>query len=335
MVTMREVAARAGVTKQTVSNALNRRHLVDPKTLLRIEQAIEELGFTPNLLARGLATGRTMMVGFLVPTLGNPFYAELVEAVARQLEEHGYNLVLCSTGEDDERIRHQLKTLSRHSIDGLLIAEHAIVRHLDVLQTMGVPQVFCSWEGPVPLDGVAVTFDFEAAGRLAAKHLYELGHRRIAMVGQFPEHNVRLDAARKALVEAGIELPDSLVRATGGPSVPGSYEASVRLLTEHPEITGIIASHDIAALGVLEAARGVGRKVPGNLSLVSIDDIQAAHQSHPPISTVALPKKAMAHEAVERLVAAATAGSEPPVGSVTILAPELITRGSTRAISSD
>ncbi|MFG1627414.1 LacI family DNA-binding transcriptional regulator [Kribbella sp. NPDC049227] len=332
MVTMREVAARAGVTKQTVSNALNRPHLVDPRTLERIDKAIDELGFTPNLLARGLATGRTMMVGFMLPTISNAFYAELVESVARQLEDQGYNLVLCTTGEDSDRIQKQLTILRRRSIDGLLIAEHQVAEHLDVLERVRVPHVFCSWEGEIPEGGIAVTFDFEAAGRLAARHLHDLGHRSIAMLGQLPEHRRRLDAVRAELVDLGGELPDDLVQATGGPSAALAYEAGVRLLQEHPEVTGIVASHDIAALGMLEAARASGRSVPDDLSIVSIDDIQAAHQSHPPLSTVALPTQAMAREAVDRLLTVATGGTVPPEQAITTLEPMLVQRLSTRAL---
>lgn len=132
MVTIKDVALRAGVTKQTVSNVINKRPVVSPVTRERVERAIAELGYTPNLLARGLATGQTMMVGLVVPTIANPFYAELVEDLERSLEAEGYSIALCTTYGDPERARRQLEILKRRYIDGLILADDGNVSHTSI-----------------------------------------------------------------------------------------------------------------------------------------------------------------------------------------------------------
>lgn len=110
------------VTKQTVSNVVRGRTVVSPETRARVEAAIAELGYTPNLVARSLSTGTTMTIGFIVPTIANPFYSEVVEEVEMLLEERGYHLLLATTRGDGDRARRQLATLSNRSVDALLVA---------------------------------------------------------------------------------------------------------------------------------------------------------------------------------------------------------------------
>jgi LacI family transcriptional regulator len=328
VVTIKDVALRAGVTKQTVSNVINKRPVVSPVTRERVERAIAELGYTPNLLARGLATGQTMMVGLVVPTIANPFYAELVEDLERFLEVEGYSIALCTTYGDPDRARRQLEILKRRYIDGLILADDGNVsHHVDLLTGMGLPFVLCASETETPSGVTVVTFDHGHAGYLAAQHLRDLGHREIAVVGDLPAHRVRLEGARRALAEASITIAPSRVRATTVSSQAGGFEAAMGVLREHPEVTAVMATHDLLALGVLQAAAELGRAVPEGLSLVGIDDIAAASQSHPPLTTVAFAKQRMAGKSTEFLVRALTSGQQEP--GVTSLSPELVVREST------
>jgi LacI family transcriptional regulator len=327
VVTIKDVALRAGVTKQTVSNVINKRPVVSPVTRERVERAIAELGYTPNLLARGLATGQTMMVGLVVPTIASPFYAELVEDLERSLEVEGYSIALCTTYGDPDRARRQLETLKRRYIDGLILADDGNVsHHVDLLTEMGLPFVLCASETETPSGVTVVTFDHGHAGYLAAQHLRDLGHREIAVVGGLPAHRVRLDGARRALAEASITIAPSRVRATTVSSQAGGFEAAMGVLTEHPEVSAVLVTHDLLALGVLEAAAELGRAVPDSLSVVGIDDIDAAGHSHPPLTTVAFAKQRMAGKSTEFLVRALTSGRQEP--GVTSLSPELVVRES-------
>ncbi|MGP3970766.1 LacI family DNA-binding transcriptional regulator [Streptomyces sp. 6N223] len=328
VVTIKDVAHRAGVTKQTVSNVINKRPVVSPDTRKRVERAIADLGYTPNLLARGLATGQTMMVGLVVPNITNPFYAELVEDLERSLETEGYSIALCTTYGDPVRARRQLEILRRRYIDGLILADDgSIGRHVDLLTEVGLPFVLCASETEYPSGATVVTFDHGRAGYLAAQHLRDLGHREVAVVGDIPAHEVRLEGAHRALAEASITVAPSRIRATRVSSRLGGFEAAMSVLTEHPEVTAVMASHDLLALGVLQAAAELGRTVPGSLSIVSVDDIAAASQANPPLTTVAFAKQRMARKSAGFLVRALKSGQHRP--GVTSLSPELVVREST------
>ena len=324
---MKDIADLAGVTKQTVSNVINRPEVVDPRTRQRIETLIGELGYRPNLLARGLATGRTMMVGLIVPNLSNPFYAGLVEAIVRRLGEDAYHLVLCTTGGDPAQVEHQLGILDRRSVDGLLVADHAVLDRLETLERLALPTVFCSWEFAVPEGEVGVTYDFAASGRLAAQHLLELGHSQIAVIASLPEHQRRLAGVYEALEAAGEPLPPHRLRVTEGTTVADARDVAEVMLREQPEITGVIALHDLGAVGVLDAARAAGRPVPASLSLVSIDDSRAAWDARPALTSVALPKIKLAGVAVTQLLAHVRDRSLRS-DRVTLIEPHLVTRSS-------
>jgi LacI family transcriptional regulator, galactose operon repressor len=320
---MKDVALRAGVTKQTVSNVVNQRPVVAPETVARVEKAIEELGFRSNLLARGLATGQTMMVGLIVPTVTSAFYAEAVEGIENALDDSGYSIVVGTTYGDKDRTRRKLEGLRQRSIDGLILADDGKVgSHLEIVRQTGLPFVLCAWETAIPQGSTVVTFDYEKAGFLAGRHLQQLGHRRVGVVGDLPSHQLRLDGLRRGLAEDPVEIVASLES-----SQRGGYDAAVTLLGKAPEITAIMATHDLLALGVLEAARQLGRRVPDDLSLVSIDNIEASGQAHPPITTVAFPIDRLAQETTARLLKS-LAGKRVR-SSVTTLPPKLVVREST------
>lgn len=328
MVTIKDVALRAGVTKQTVSNVINQRPVVKADTRARVERAIAELGYTPSLLARGLATGRTMMIGLVLPTLANPFYTELIERLERELEVHGYGIALCTTDGDADRATKQLTTLKRRYIDGLILFDDGnIGHHLDLVRELSLPFVLCGAENELPAGAPVVTFDHGRAGYLAGEHLRELGHREIAVVGEFPAHRGRLGGAQQALAEASIAIRPSRIQDTAAKSQHGGFEAATQVLSEHPEVTAVIGTHDLLALGVLQAATALGRQVPEDLSVIGIDDIAAAGQAHPPLTTVAFPIAKLAQESVDKLLGLLASRAEQ--AEVVSLTPQLVIRKST------
>jgi LacI family transcriptional regulator len=328
VVTIKDVALRAGVTKQTVSNVINKRAAVRADTRARVEQAIAELGYTPNLLARGLATGQTMMIGLVVPTLANPFYTELIVGIERALEVDGYGIALCTTDGDPERATRQLMTLKRRYIDGLILFDDGNVsRHLDLVRQLAVPFVLCGSELEIPVKTPVVTFDHGQAGYLAGEHLRDLWHREIAVVGEFPAHRMRLRGAQRALAEGSIAIRPSRILPAPSKSQYGGVEAATQLLTEHADVTAIIATHDLLALGVLQAAAALGRRVPDDLSVIGIDDIAAAGQAQPALTTVAFPSERLAQESVDNLLGVLRS-TRDDIG-VTSLPPQLVVREST------
>lgn len=331
MVTMADVAKRAGVTKQTVSNVVRGRTVVSPETRARVEAAIAELGYTPNLVARSLSTGTTMTIGFIVPTIANPFYSEVVEEVEMLLEERGYHLLLATTRGDGDRARRQLATLSNRSVDALLVAgDFDIGEQLSPRSELELPVVLCAWEIDPPDTLPVVTIDYEKAGYLAGRHLRKLGHRQLAVIADLPAHRVRVAGVRRAFAEDGIAVPDDLVFSAPGATPESGYEAALRALpqlrTTDP-VTAVFTSTDAIALGVMEVFRHQGLRVPEDVSVVGIDDIPQAAHAHPPLTTVALPKRQMAREATE-LLWRGIANSRPAAPSLTLLRPEVVPRAS-------
>jgi LacI family transcriptional regulator len=332
MVTMLDVAKRAGVTKQTVSNVVTGRVVVSPKTRAKVEAAITELGYTPNLVARGLATGTTMTIGFLVPTVANPFYSEVVEEVENVLDSRGYHLLLCTTRGEGERARRHLASLGSRSIDALLIAgDQQVEDHLGLLASCKFPVALCAWEIDPPDTLPVVTIDYEQAGFLAGRHLRDLGHERVAVIADLPAHARRVDGLRRAFARDGLTLPDDAVITAPQSSPEGGFEAASAALTgalpSAGRPTAIFASHDILALGALDAARQLGLCVPEDLSVVGLDDIDQARRAHPALTTVAIPKREMAQQVVELLLRAISE-QQPPPNAISLLRPRLIARES-------
>jgi LacI family transcriptional regulator len=329
VVTMADVAKRAGVTKQTVSNVVRGRTVVSPETRAKVEAAIAELGYTPNLVARGLATGTTMTIGFIVPTIANPFYSEIVEEVETLLEEHGYHLLLATTRADGERARRHLTALSSRSVDALLVAgDLDLSEHLPMLGDYSLPVALCAWEIDHPPDTLpVVTIDYEKAGYLAGRHLRELGHRHLASVAHLPPHAGRVSGAHRAFAEDGITLSEDSVFAAPRDTAESGYETTMRALDAAERPTAVFASTDAIALGVMEAVRSRGLRVPEDVSVVGIDDIPQASHAHPPLTTVALPKRQMAKDATALLLRG-IAENQPVAPSLSLLAPEILVRAS-------
>ncbi|WP_086829305.1 LacI family DNA-binding transcriptional regulator [Streptomyces sp. NRRL B-24572] len=328
MVTMQDVAERAGVTKQTVSNVLSGRVAVRPATAARVRSAIDELGYTPNLVARSLATGSTRTVGLFVPTVAGAFYSELVEEVEDVLEEHGFHLLLCTTRLDGERARRHLASLAGRSVDALLIAgDRDLIDHLPLLADARFPVALCAWETEAPDAFPVITIDYEKAGHLAGRHLRELGHERVAVLAS-PAHAPRVAGFRRAFAENGITIPDSAVHVASEPTITGGYAAANAALAADPSPTAIFATHDILALGALEAARVAGLSVPHDLSVVGHDDNLEVRGARPALTTVAIPKREMARQAVELLLRAVERPGRV-ANALQLLRPELIVRDST------
>ncbi|MEU3609640.1 LacI family DNA-binding transcriptional regulator [Streptomyces sp. NPDC035033] len=328
MVTMQDVAERAGVTKQTVSNVVTGRVAVRPATEARVRAAIAELGYVPNLVARSLATGSSRTVGLFVPTVSAPFYADVVEEVEDALEERGYRLLLCTTRLDGERARRHLAALAARSVDALLIAgDQGLTGHLPLLADVRFPVVLCAWEAALPDGFPVVTVDYEHGGHLAGRHLRALGHERVLVLAS-PAHTVRTAGFRRAFREDGVELPEDAVRTAAEPTFAGGLAVALDALRARPDATALFATHDVLAVAAVEAARTLGRTVPGGLSVVAYDDAPAGLLSGSLLTSVVLPKREMARRAVD-LALSAAASAAPPGPRPRPLLPALVPGDST------
>jgi DNA-binding LacI/PurR family transcriptional regulator len=325
--TMAEVAARAGVAKQTVSNVVSGKK-VRPETLARVNEAIAELGYKPNLVARSLRTGSTATVGLFVPRVANAFYSEVVEEVENVLVGHGYNLLLATTRDDPDYTRAHLENLAARSVDALLVAgDNAVEQQLPMLVEAAFPVALCAWEGDAPTTLPVVSIDYEHAGLLAGRYLRDLGHRNVAVIADLPAHSPRVRGLRRAFADDGLTIDDRQVFACTRDDAAGGFAASSAALEADPDVTAIFATHDILAVGAIEAVVRSGRRVPDDVSIVGFDDIAQVGQIKPALTTVTFPKREMAQQAVELLLRAVDSG-RPPTNVLTLLRPTLTIRDS-------
>lgn len=331
MTTLDDVARHVGVTSATVSNVITGKGSVSENTRERVFAAIEELGYQPNLVARGLARKKTFTLALVLLTIANPFYAEIAEEIERVARQHSYQLLLCNTHKDTTIGREHLKALSSRWVDGLLVMGGSLSVP-DMLAAArrgqrGQPLVLCvpsENEQNVALPVVAI--DFHHAGELAAQHLLELGHHRTAVIVEAPSHTLRLEGFRMALATSGVALHTEYVQY-GDSTMQSGYQGAEALLALPIRPTAIFATNDLMALGAVEAALDHGLRVPGDLSVVGLDDIMLGAHVRPPLTTVAIPKQELAKQAIELLLRYIDGAESEPV-SLTVR-PHLVVRHST------
>ena len=298
-VTTHDVARRAGVSQATVSLVLsgNPRARVAQATRERVLEAAEELGYRPNILARGLVRGKSYAIGVVVPDLTNPFYLDVVTGAQRVAAEAGYAVLPGDTRESTP-IRH-LEALRARQVDGVIIdgVGAAALPHdaLSDLKVVVVDEPSERWPG--------VASDALAAGRLAAEHLVGLGHRRVAFIG--PATNVHGFRMRErgffqALRSAGIGLPHEWLRRT--PPTVGGGLAAMKALLAGNRPTAVFCANDLIAMGALKAALKAGVDVPRELSLIGCDDIEMASVVTPELTTVAIPARELGARAARLLI---------------------------------
>lgn len=332
VVTISDVAARAGVGAGTVSRVLNGSPRVSETTRSKVLATIEELGYRPNPLAQGLSRGRCQTLGVVVPFFTHASAVERLRGVSSALDGSRYDLVLFDVEQPVHRDEFLATLTRRDRADGLIIMSLPPGREaLERIVAGGVPVVLVDAVG----DGVpTVRTDDIEGGRMATRHLLELGHKRVAFIGDAPENPLGFVSSteremgyREVLAGAGIGIDRELVRH-------GVHEREValRLSRELLELddrpTAIFAASDVQALGVIEAARSLGLRVPEDLSVIGFDDIELAVYAG--LTTVRQPLRESGSLGA-RLLLEALRGEEAPAADVHELPLELVVRSTTSA----
>ena len=322
--TMADVAARAGVSHQTVSRVLNDASAVRPETRDAVLAAIAALGYRRNQAARALVTRRSGLIGVIVDELRLYGPASTVSSVAQAARVAGYGLTLDLlwdvTGSSvAAALEHQLSQAVEAVV---LVAAHGEMPDPAVLRGLSVPVI--ALDGFLGADAPTAGVDQRAGGVMATRHLLELGHRTVGHITGptgWPQADARQAGFLEALDQAGLEA---------GPVVPGDwspragYQAVQRILDENPSTTALFVANDQMAMGAMRALTEAGRRVPHDVSVVGFDDIPEASFSQPPLTTIRQDFAALGREAV-RLVVGAIAGEELPS---TLVPPRLVTRAS-------
>jgi LacI family transcriptional regulator len=325
-----DVARLAEVSLATASRALNQPSIVRPAIRERVERAVEKLAYTPDRMAKALSSGKSNIVGAVVPTIGNAIFADGVEALQDRLSQRGYTLLLSNSQYDPEKELRQIKALLEHGVDGLvLVGDSFAPDALPLIRRRGIPFVttyVCASRHGIPAIGI----DNRKATEEATHYLLELGHRKFAVIANTALPNdrsqARLEGMVAALAQRGIGLaPDRIVEVTQ-PTIANGRRAFASLITADPGLTAILCTTDALAVGALAEARRAGVRVPRDISVIGFDDIEIAAEVEPSLTTVNVPAAEISRIAVDHLIGAIE-GS--PIPMTTRIDAPLVVRDST------
>jgi len=338
-VTIKHVAAEAGVSLQTVSRVINDGPNVRGETQDRVRRAIEKLGYVPSLAARRMGGQKSYLLLALNDrdrTIegwrsgdGTDWVDQMLLGGMLKSAEHGYRMILELVDTHNAHVHRELAAaLANLHPDGVILTpphgDNPVIASLLTSRHIPVARIGST----DAMAGFAISMDEVAAGAAATEHLLSLGHRRIGFITGSEEYSLsgeRLDGYRQALRQAGVEFDPGLV-AAGDFSFGSGRTASSRLLALPRPATAIVASSDQMALAALEVARSAGLEVPRDLSIVSFDDTPIVKFSRPPLTAIRQPIAEMASVAAELLIRAA---SGEPTEATHVLPFKLIVRGST------
>jgi LacI family transcriptional regulator len=340
-VTLKDVALRAGVHPATASRALNpeTRILVSEDTARRVLEAAEELGYSPNPVARSLRTRRSYTIGVLIPDLNNPMFPPIVRGLEDRLAAKGYVALIANTDSDDQRERIIFDQMRARHVDGLVMAT-ARLRHplLAEASRAELPVVLVNRLAQ-DYSFPSVTVDNERGVRMTITHLAGLGHRRIAHIAGPQEVSTGLSRYRgfvTAMESSGLPVDPELVVFAKGFSVEEGARCTRLLLdrcAERPaeaRCTAIAAANDMLAVGCYSVLDEAGLACPEDISVVGFNDMPFIDRLRPPLTTIRFPHYQVGTEAAQLLLERIAEHSAPV--KILYLAPELIVRGSTARV---
>lgn len=328
-VTIRDVAARAGVSVATASRALSGNRSVSAANLRTVTRAAEELGYRPNRIASALRRQVTDTIGLVVPQISNPFFPMLIEAVHTQLQSSPKQLLLCDAMQDPDTEGKRLQALLDHKVDGILISPCDSERSRDAVRAASQRIPLVQVDRQIPGQGSDwVGVDDTAAMQLVVSHVLERGARRVVFIGATPSGassaHLRMTSFNDAVARLGLE---------GRPPLLGEFTsewgvAAGRILLDRGDLPdAVVCASDTIALGVLRVLVGASVRVPEDVLLTGFDDVGAAQLSIPSLTTVRQPFDVLAREAL-RLLNERISGRDLP-GQRIAVSPELVIREST------
>ena len=334
VVSVRDVALRAGVSVGTVSNVMNHPEKVSPGAVARVTAAIDELGFIRNDAARQLRDGRSKTIGMVVLDVRNPFFTDVARGAEDAAAGEGLSVTLGNSDENQQREASYLDLFEQQRVHGVLISPYAdITARLHRLRQRGIAAVLVD-RTSTDSSFSSVSVDDIAGGRLAVEHLIAQGRRRVAFVGGpmgIRQVTDRLEGAQQAVAvnrDVTLEvIPVDALSVLEGRAAGLSIRD--RAVADRPD--GIFAANDLVAMGVLQALmlQGAGIRVPDEIALIGYDDIDFAAAAVVPLSSIRQPSALIGRTAVEILLEEAADNSIEP--RQVVFQPELVVRSSTRS----
>jgi len=331
--TIKDVARKAGVAQSTVSLAINGKKYISQATRQKVLKAIRELNYHPRRFARVLATRKTGNIGFILSNKyfyqAEPFYTRIFLGTEFEAREHKYYVLLTTIGEEFNPKKSVPRFLVEKNVDGVILTGKVTDALIFYIRNSGIPVVLIDYfpkEGKFP----SVLIDNLQGSYEAVIHLIKLGHRCIGFIGGSIDHpsiRDRLKGYEQALQEHGLSNNNNLV-AKNQPdsSAEDGCQATKKLLRLATRPTAIFATNDTMAMGSIKAVREAGLRVPEDCAIVGFDDIEVASHTHPPLTTMRVPKEEMGALAVRKMTEIIESGEK--FNEKTLIATELIVRGS-------
>ncbi len=331
MTGIKDVAKKAGVSVATVSRVLNNNPNVKPHLKESVLDAMKELQYRPSGIARSMRNQSVPVVGLIISDIQNPFFTSMVRAVEDKALENGYTVLLCNSDEDPEKEQLYINVLSRERVAGIII----IPSHescCEGLKNLNIPIVIVDRRLNV-INTDRVMLDNVYGSKVATRHLIELSHKRIGLVGAPLNVSVGVDRRQgyvEALEEAGLPVDESLI-AIGNFKEEGGYQAAKRLLELPDRPTALFPVNNLMTMGTLQAIYEFNLKIPQDVSIIGFDDMPWLSLINPPLTAVRQPVYQIGAEAAEILFDRIEGNLDAPIKTI-VLRPELVVRSSTARI---
>jgi LacI family transcriptional regulator len=327
--TIRDVARRAGVAPITVSRVINNSGYVSQNTRTRVEAAIDELGYVPNMLGPSLRFKQTMTLAVVLTDITNPFWTTVTRGVEDIAQANGYSTILCNTDESEEKQSQYLHMLLRRRIDGiLLVPASSSPKPIQLIKKQGIPVVLLDRVVPdVTVD--LVRADSETGAYNLTRYLCSLGHKRIVMLGGPKDVSTAIDRVngfRRALADSGLEVRDSQI-LWGDFTQESGYQLAKQALKMTPLPTAILAANNFIAIGAMWAFHDASLTVPDDIALAAIDDVPPEFTIKPFFTVAKQPAREMGQQAARLLLERVKGETDRPCQQI-ILPTEMIIRTS-------
>jgi DNA-binding LacI/PurR family transcriptional regulator len=332
-VTVKDIAREAGVSHSTVSRALHSSNLIANETIERIQQIANEMGYSPSAAARALKTNRSQVLGVVLSSVDDPFFSEILQGIEGGVQGSGYSLFIAAAHRDTEREYKTVQAMVEHRVDGIIICSTSFSeKQSGQLLQYGVPMVVINNQAAEDFR-FSIYHDDVDGNRQITRHLIELGHRKIAYLGNSLSGRTTLDRLtgfRQELESNGLAIPAEYIHEVSGGNPKNGIEASKYYLTLPQRPTAIVCYNDMLAIGVLKGLQQLGVRVPEEISVTGFDNIIFSAYTNPPLTTFDQPKRFIGMEAA-RLLLELLKHNLDDGEKVKMLKGELLVRASTAA----
>lgn len=299
MATIKDVAEVAGITVTTVSRVLNNRGYISEKTRKKVYDAMQQLNYRPNEMARSLLRKKSNLIGLIIPTVAHPFFSELTNYIEYYAYKLGYKILLCNSYQDSVKEKEYIMMLKSNQVDGIIMASHTleIDEYLNVnLPIVAIDRMFSK---SIPF----ITSDNYGGGVLATNLLIDEGCKKLAHISGFLDLETPANNRYKAFLDVVTKRNIESVILETQLGILENYEEIVyKLFEEHPDIDGIFASSDMIGISVIKVARELGKEIPKDLKIVGYDDITFSSLISPSLTTIKQPIEQMGELVIQLLI---------------------------------